>query len=763
MKQFQCSMSKKKESLGKKSEGYEISSYRGGQPSIWIYGDDPVIGDDLTIDVVNGNYDFGELKLKPGETILNVTDEEDLDDLLENELAGVIKLVDWVPGDFRNGSNKYPLVKVLVKEAKKPESKKNERGTTKIETYVGFDELLGYADAEYLFEDIVDVLSKYYTYEGEGDDIVFDEDPAKDDPEFTIKIEGGDERADFYSEDIFYVHLPNKEAAEELAKVLGGELSESKKPESCKDGKKESMERCDSCGAVMTEYDYDRYGGLCKRCRDKGEAKKSEGLSEYRHYTNPDNGRTASLDPIKHPGLNKFIVYFGAGEKQYSSIKDAEDDLKSRGYEKDESKKSEADIDKSKREFDIAFKTGKDTVFEIDYYRCGSNDEPYFSTAASIYYPNHRGSRGGQCQDDALKDNKVFYDFYKKWNPKHLHKLTDAELDELETDIEALKKAGYPYVEAEDGDWENRVSRRSSELIRQKLPRSLQDSPIAQKIEAMMLPKSSMQKKKESLAKKSESAGNTINAHLRAAPGNSGGYKMLEPDNQKVYFTSEDLSDLYPEAEDPMDAALNVLEGEQSFIVVDGKELPLGYDAEKDAIIIEDSEVSSKITAKARQLMQLFVENELFTTREIEGQNGFMPDEDYPYSVNIADGQSYGVASYYPSEEMIYPTEVNIWSGSGYTTSSIYVDADPMDAQGALEEAVAIADKRGWTGILLDVAETEQAMADDGHFNLETGEGDAIFEETYMYVDATMEGASQPYYIYAENLGVVPNENLKIK
>ena len=51
-------------------------------------------------------------------------------------------------------------------------------------------------------------------------------------------------------------------------------VRESKKPESCKDGKKESMERCDSCGAVMTEYDYDRYGGLCKRCRDKGDAKK---------------------------------------------------------------------------------------------------------------------------------------------------------------------------------------------------------------------------------------------------------------------------------------------------------------------------------------------------------------------------------------------------------------------------------------------------------------------------------------------------------
>ena len=40
--------------------------------------------------------------------------------------------------------------------------------------------------------------------------------------------------------------------------------------------KKESMERCDSCGAVMTEYEYDRYGGLCKYCRDKGKAEKSE-------------------------------------------------------------------------------------------------------------------------------------------------------------------------------------------------------------------------------------------------------------------------------------------------------------------------------------------------------------------------------------------------------------------------------------------------------------------------------------------------------
>ncbi len=139
---------------------------------------------------------------------------------------------------------------------KQSEAKKNEKSTTKIETYVGFDELLGYADAEYLLEDVVDVLSKYYTYEGEGDDIVFDEDQAKDDPEFTIKIEGGDERAGFYSEDIFYVHLPNKEAAEELAKVLDGELSESKKPEAKKSEGISDM--------IDAKIDYNMFMRMCK-------------------------------------------------------------------------------------------------------------------------------------------------------------------------------------------------------------------------------------------------------------------------------------------------------------------------------------------------------------------------------------------------------------------------------------------------------------------------------------------------------------------
>ena len=255
----------------------------------------------------------------------------------------------------------------------------------------------------------------------------------------------------------------------------------------------------------------------------------------------------------------------------------------------------------------------------------------------------------------------------------------------------------------------------------------------------------------------------TIKVHESKKNEGTGSISMLEPDKQKFYFTSEDLSEVYPEAEDPMDKALKVLEGEQSFIVVDGKELPLGYDAEKDIIIIEDSEASSKIVDKARQLMQLFVDNELFTTREIEGENAYMPDKDYPYSVNLVDGQSDSIVSYYPSEEMFCPTVVYLWSGSGYTLSPIYVNVDGDNAESALEEAVATAEKYGWTDLLLDVAETEKEWAEDGHYDMEKGEGDISFEEANLYVDATMAGASQPYYVRAENLRISPNKDIKIK
>lgn len=236
---------------------------------------------------------------------------------------------------------------------------------------------------------------------------------------------------------------------------------------------------------------------------------------------------------------------------------------------------------------------------------------------------------------------------------------------------------------------------------------------------------------------------------------------MLEPDNQKVYFVSDDLSKLYPDAEDPQDKALDVLEGEQSFIMVDGKQLAIGYDSDNDAVIVEDSDVSGDVADKARRLMQLFVENELFKADEIESENGFMPDEDYPCSVNVTDGQSMRVVAYYPSLEMLANAKVQIWSGSGYTLDEFYVNVDKgaENAEEALAYAVVQAEKVA-PEVLQDVSEVEELMAKEGHYNKETDEGDEIFQETYTYVDATMEGASEPYYIFTENLGILPHKGV---
>lgn len=50
-----------------------------------------------------------------------------------------------------------------------------------------------------------------------------------------------------------------------------------------------------------------------------------------------------------------------------------------------------ANICYKKKEFCICFKISKDVLFTVDYYRCSSNKEPYFSTVANVFYPNHEG------------------------------------------------------------------------------------------------------------------------------------------------------------------------------------------------------------------------------------------------------------------------------------------------------------------------------------------------------------------------------------
>jgi hypothetical protein len=70
--------------------------------------------------------------------------------------------------------------------------------------------------------------------------------------------------------------------------------------------KKESMEHCDSCGATMSEYEYDRYGGLCKLCRGEESKAHSPGGKVYT-FTWWDNEPTADRRPTTSADLRNCL------------------------------------------------------------------------------------------------------------------------------------------------------------------------------------------------------------------------------------------------------------------------------------------------------------------------------------------------------------------------------------------------------------------------------------------------------------------------
>lgn len=85
---------------------------------------------------------------------------------------------------------------------------------------------------------------------------------------------------------------------------------------------------------------------------------------------------------------------------------------------------------------------------------------------------------------------------------------------------------------------------------------------------------------------------------------------------------------------------------------------------------------------------------------------------------------------------------VRIWPGSGYLLPAYKVYANHEEE--ALEIVVAWLEKN------------EPNMLQDDNYNeaLQDGEDENELETVFLYVDATMEGASQPHYIYSENLRI---------
>lgn len=106
------------------------------------------------------------------------------------------------------------------------------------------------------------------------------------------------------------------------------------------------------------------------------------------------------------------------------------------------------------------------------------------------------------------------------------------------------------------------------------------------------------------------------------------------------------------------------------------------------------------------------------------------------------------------------PWIVRLWPGSGYYLPAFGVWA--KNEEDALEKVVAYLDQEGNDDFFLDdyVEELRDQMTDDGED--EEAMWSAIDDDdTMMYVDATMEGASQPHYIYAENLDIYPYSKFK--
>lgn len=110
---------------------------------------------------------------------------------------------------------------------------------------------------------------------------------------------------------------------------------------------------------------------------------------------------------------------------------------------------------------------------------------------------------------------------------------------------------------------------------------------------------------------------------------------------------------------------------------------------------------------------------------------------------------------------------VKVWTGTGYILNVYDVYAN--SAEEALEKVVAWAEKND-SAILSDVDELYSEIR-NGFYADEYNSGDyedeSDFAENYLdyvYVDATMEGASKPYYVRGENLQILDggiDENLK--
>lgn len=96
-----------------------------------------------------------------------------------------------------------------------------------------------------------------------------------------------------------------------------------------------------------------------------------------------------------------------------------------------------------------SFRVGDRNIFVVRYDRVGDNKTMDFATSSSELNKRRTDiTRGGQAQKDLLPKGSKAREFYEKWDKKHLKSLTQKEYNELNNDIEELKKE-YPNINSD--------------------------------------------------------------------------------------------------------------------------------------------------------------------------------------------------------------------------------------------------------------------------------------------------------------------------
>jgi hypothetical protein len=100
----------------------------------------------------------------------------------------------------------------------------------------------------------------------------------------------------------------------------------------------------------------------------------------------------------------------------------------------------------------FAFEISRSIIFEVSYYRLGSNKNKKFTTSANLFNkPKTDYNKCGQAQDDLLKGYPLAMNFYKKWDKYHLKDLTGRQYLNLLIDVEKLKsKYNYLFKESDE-------------------------------------------------------------------------------------------------------------------------------------------------------------------------------------------------------------------------------------------------------------------------------------------------------------------------